>query len=123
MTTTPTPRRHWVRATGLLLVAALAVSCSSNGGGDRTSAASDRDPWEALAAALGDQFDFSGAVLVARDGEPFIEEAYGEADRDAGTPNDVDTRFNLASVSKMFTGVAVAQLVEAGQLSFEDTIR
>jgi CubicO group peptidase (beta-lactamase class C family) len=48
--------------------------------------------------------------------------AYGLADRETAQPNDTDTRFNLGSVGKMFTGVAIAQLVEQGQLSFDDTI-
>jgi CubicO group peptidase (beta-lactamase class C family) len=125
MTNMTTQPRPWRRAAGLLLVGALAVSCSSDDGANGADGASARpggDPWEALAATLDDQYDFSGAVLVAQDGEPLLEAAYGDADRDAGTPNDIDTRFNLASVSKMFTGVAIAQLVEAGDLSFEDTI-
>jgi CubicO group peptidase (beta-lactamase class C family) len=37
-------------------------------------------------------------------------------------PNDIDTRFNIGSVGKMFIGVAIAQLVEQGELSFDDTI-
>lgn len=65
---------------------------------------------------------FSGAVLVARDGEVLLERAWGEADRDAGVPNSVDTRFRLASMNKMFTAVATLQLVEAGRLGLDDPI-
>jgi CubicO group peptidase (beta-lactamase class C family) len=65
---------------------------------------------------------FSGAVLVAQDGRPLVEQAYGLADRDAGRANNIDTRFNIGSVGKMFTGVAIAQLVEQGRLAFGDPI-
>jgi CubicO group peptidase (beta-lactamase class C family) len=37
-------------------------------------------------------------------------------------PNAVDTKFNLGSMNKMFTAVAIAQLVEAGKLSFDDSL-
>ena len=65
---------------------------------------------------------FSGVVLVAKDGRPIFKQAYGLANREFNVPNRVDTRFNLASVGKMFTGVAVAQLAERGRLSFDDLI-
>jgi CubicO group peptidase (beta-lactamase class C family) len=61
-------------------------------------------------------------VLVAQDGEPVVEQAYGLADREANRPNDVETRFNIGSVGKMFTAAAIAQLVEAGKLAFDDTV-
>jgi CubicO group peptidase (beta-lactamase class C family) len=65
---------------------------------------------------------FSGAVLVAKDGRPTLEEAYGLANREANEANNTDTRFNIGSVGKMFTAVAIAQLVEEGKLAFDDTI-
>jgi D-alanyl-D-alanine carboxypeptidase len=65
---------------------------------------------------------FSGAVLVAHGGETLLEAAYGLADRSLGIPNKIDTKFNLGSMNKMFTAVAVLQLVESGILSRDDTI-
>ena len=65
---------------------------------------------------------FSGAVLIAKDGQPLFKAAYGLADRSFNVPNRVDTKFNLGSMNKMFTAVAVAQLAEKGKLSFDDPI-
>jgi CubicO group peptidase (beta-lactamase class C family) len=65
---------------------------------------------------------FSGAVLVARDGRVIFEKAYGLASREFNVPNQVSTKFNLASMGKMFTGVAVAQLAERGRLAFDDLV-
>jgi CubicO group peptidase (beta-lactamase class C family) len=66
--------------------------------------------------------EFSGAVLIAKDGKPLWQKAYGFADRAAKVKNTVDTRFRIGSMSKMFTSVAIAQLVEAGKLKYTDTI-
>jgi CubicO group peptidase (beta-lactamase class C family) len=63
---------------------------------------------------------FSGAVLVAKDGQPLLGRACGLASKSYQVPNRLDTKFNIASVGKMFTGVTVAQLAEQGKLSFED---
>jgi len=65
---------------------------------------------------------FSGAVLVAKDGVPIFKKAYGLASIGYNIPNRTDTKFNLGSMNKMFTAVAVAQLAEQGKLSFSDTI-
>ncbi|HEX2033042.1 MAG TPA: serine hydrolase domain-containing protein, partial [Chloroflexota bacterium] len=65
---------------------------------------------------------FSGAVLVARDGVPLFTAAHGLADQTAGEPNRLSTRFNIASMGKMFTAVAVAQLAEQGRPAFVDTL-
>jgi len=65
---------------------------------------------------------FSGAVLIARDGSPVLERAYGIANRNYDLPNQLDTKFNLGSMNKMFTAVAVLQLVEQGLISVDDRI-
>jgi CubicO group peptidase (beta-lactamase class C family) len=65
---------------------------------------------------------FSGTVLIAKDGVPILEEAHGYASLAYQVPNRIDTKFNLGSMNKMFTGVAIAQLAEKGQLSFDDRI-
>ena len=65
---------------------------------------------------------FSGTVLIARGSEVLFEYACGAANKRYDVPNNPDTKFNLGSANKMFTAVAVAQLVERGLLSFTDTV-
>jgi CubicO group peptidase (beta-lactamase class C family)/outer membrane lipoprotein-sorting protein len=65
---------------------------------------------------------FSGVVLVAREGKPIFKKAYGMADRERNIPNQVNTRFCIGSMNKMFTAVSIAQLVEQGKLSYDDLI-
>ena len=73
-----------------------------------------------------DQFNlekgFSGAVLVAHGGHIVFEQAIGWQNVKQQLPNTKETRFNLGSGNKMFTAVAIAQLVEAGKLRFEDPL-
>jgi len=77
---------------------------------------------EDLAGRLTQADAFSGVVVLTRGGEPLLRRAFGLADRGAKRVNTMDTPFELASVSKMFTAVAVAQLAEQGKLSFDATI-
>jgi CubicO group peptidase (beta-lactamase class C family) len=62
---------------------------------------------------------FSGVVLVARNGTPVFSAAYGMADRARKVPNTIDTRFNLGSMNKMWTAIAIAQLVEQGKVDLD----
>jgi CubicO group peptidase (beta-lactamase class C family) len=81
-----------------------------------------REKVDALITRMAEADVFSGAVLVAKDGKPIYEKACGIASRVWKAPNRIDTRFNIASLGKMFTAVAVAQLAERGKLSYEDTV-
>lgn len=64
----------------------------------------------------------SGTVLVARNGVPLFERAYGMANYELGVPNRLDTVYNLGSIVKQFTATAVMQLQEAGKLTTADPI-
>lgn len=65
---------------------------------------------------------FAGVLLVAQDDEVLLHRAWGMADRGAGTPVALDTRFRIGSMNKMFTAVATLQLVQAGKLSLDETV-
>jgi CubicO group peptidase (beta-lactamase class C family) len=86
---------------------------------DQAALVSDVD---ALLTKLTAEDRFSGVVLLAKDGRPFFQKAYGYANRDKRIPNDMNTRFRLGSMNKMFTSVAIAQLVEQGRMSYTDTV-
>lgn len=109
----------------------LMAGCTAEGGEGMTSAPTTAEPptsnerlteTEALATletfvcaeAAADRF--SGAVLVAKDGNVLLSDAYGLADRERDIPNTVQTRFRVGSMNKMFTAVAILQLVEAGKV-------
>jgi len=64
----------------------------------------------------------SGVVLVAHAGKPLFERAYGLADRERKAPNTTDTRFNVGSIGKQFTRVAIGQLLAAGKLALDDPL-
>jgi CubicO group peptidase (beta-lactamase class C family) len=66
--------------------------------------------------------EFSGAALVAKDGNVLFKNAWGKANKATGAPNRTDTKFNLASAGKMFTAVAALQLMQTGKLSLDDTV-
>ena len=65
---------------------------------------------------------FSGAVLVMRDGSTLFEGAYGLADREQGFQNSTLTQFRVGSMYKMVTAVATLQLVQAGSLSLTEPL-
>lgn len=86
-------------------------------------------PTSAAFAALDDHLrqaaaldEFSGVVLVSQDGGTLFEGAYGVASRRWGVPVKVSTRFDVASVTKLFTSVAVLQQVAAGTLDLDASV-
>lgn len=66
---------------------------------------------------------FSGTVLVKNEEEILAVESYGFANRSEQIENKPDTRFGIASGCKLFTAVAICQLVEVGKLSFETKLQ
>lgn len=74
-------------------------------------------------AARAAKDEFSGVVLLARDGHPFFQQAYGSANRDLAVANTLDTKFNIASIGKVITSAAIARLIRDGKLPATDTIQ
>ncbi len=86
---------------------------------------SEKDALAALAAradALASRDRFSGDLLIARHGRIVFEKGWGLADRDARTPVDTHMKFRFGSMGKMFTAVAILQLVAQGKVSLDATL-
>lgn len=71
---------------------------------------------------LAKQDAFSGAVLIAKGRKILLEKAYNYAHLGFKVPNTTKTKFGMASMGKMFTSVAIMQLIEKGKLSLQDKV-
>ena len=65
---------------------------------------------------------FSGVVMLAKDGAPVYEKAFGYADWENKIPNNTETLFNIASIGKMFTHQIILQLEKEGKLKTSDRL-
>ncbi|RXR34781.1 class A beta-lactamase-related serine hydrolase [Flavobacterium piscinae] len=66
--------------------------------------------------------DFSGAILISKKGNIIYEDSFGYANKELQVKNTLNTKFNLASVSKQFTAVAIMQLIQDEKLKLDQTI-
>lgn len=66
---------------------------------------------------------FSGALLIAKKGVILYEKYQGEENHATKTPVTDSSSFQLASISKTFTGMAVLSLVEKGKLGLDDPLQ
>ena len=66
--------------------------------------------------------DFSGVLMLNRGGKVVYQRAVGQAEREFGAANRIDTRFNVASIGKMFTATAVLRLVEQRRIDLDAPI-
>src|SRR6185503_2155791 len=69
-----------------------------------------------LSAAYG---QFNGVVLVAEKGNIIFQKAYGLADQEWGSKNTIDTKFEIASITKTFTALMVMRLAEQGRIDLK----
>lgn len=72
-----------------------------------------------LADTLASSGRFSGSILVAADGKTLVDGAWSEADREQRTANTAATAYDVGSIGKIFTQIAILQLLEAGKLSLD----
>ena len=110
---------------GVIVVATLIMLLSSPATFISTSAQTDDDPFARIEAALVSSVEhdiFSGAILIASDGEILLEKGYGYAVREWEVPNTPESVFLIASLTKQFTAMAVLLLQERGLLTVQDPI-
>ncbi|CAH1212133.1 Penicillin-binding protein 4* [Paenibacillus plantiphilus] len=72
--------------------------------------------------ALLHKFEFSGSVLLAKKGNILVRKGYGMANLQKKSPNTPDTIFQIGSITKQFTALAIMQLQEQGKLNVKDPI-
>jgi CubicO group peptidase (beta-lactamase class C family) len=84
--------------------------------------APDLAGFQAILTRLAADAGFSGAVMVTRGDEPLFASAYGYANRAWQVPCTLETRFDTASVTKLFTAVATLQLVERGAFGLDTSV-
>ncbi|MBN2184853.1 MAG: beta-lactamase family protein [Candidatus Krumholzibacteriota bacterium] len=89
---------------------------------ERSSGFSNLEELELYLREMERKNEFSGTVLIARDGNPLFQQAYGYASKRFKVPNKLDTKINLGSCNKVFTSIAIVQLMEKGKLSLDDPI-
>lgn len=69
-----------------------------------------------------DTGNFSGSILVAREGRILVSKGYGLANKKNQTPNGPKTAYYLASTSRIFTSAAIMLLEQRGKLSVDDPL-
>ena len=98
----------------LYLVFAL-ISCSQETG--------RLDQIDKIFSTAAKEDKFNGNVLIAEKGEIIYKKSYGKSDWASSKPLNDSSIFELASVSKQFTAMAIMILVEKGKLSYDDSLR
>jgi D-alanyl-D-alanine carboxypeptidase len=67
--------------------------------------------------------NFNGTVLIYKDKKVIYEKGLGLANRQFGIPNKIDTKFKIASITKLFTAVLILQLYETGAIDLNRSIK
>ena len=100
----------------LLIPFTIMVSCKNNPEKEQLA------QLDKLCSSLFPDDEPGAAVLVMKGDDIIFDKGYGIADIETRKAIDGNTFFNIASVSKQFTAVAVLQLAEEGKLSLEDPV-
>ncbi|MEO7292164.1 MAG: serine hydrolase domain-containing protein, partial [Ginsengibacter sp.] len=69
------------------------------------------------------QHDFGGTILIYKDSKIAYEKSFGLANRSFNVPNKIETKYKIASVTKLFTAVLIMQLYEQGKIDLNKTIK
>ena len=105
-----------------LLVVTLASALASHSSADEGEIAETAAKVQSYLDSLAAEGKLSGVAAVAKNGHIIASKAAGIANRATKEPITLETKFNLGSMNKMFTAVAIAQLAQDGRLTFHDKV-
>ena len=106
-----------IGASGAMLATGAVAATASAGA---SGAPADVRAFDQFVKEQADKDAFSGSLLLVHRGRPVLARSYGRANDAA--PNSPDTLFAMASITKLFTAVAIAQLAQARKISYETTL-
>jgi D-alanyl-D-alanine carboxypeptidase len=66
---------------------------------------------------------FSGTVLIQKNGQVVYARSFGLASRQHKVPNQIETKYKIASITKAFTAVLILRLYEQGKIDLSKTIK
>ena len=89
---------------------------------DKTSASRKADKINELVTLYSDYDMFHGTILVADQGEIIYKNGFGLANMEWDIPNTIDTKFQIASMTKSFTALLIMQLVAENKLDLQQPI-
>jgi CubicO group peptidase (beta-lactamase class C family) len=120
-------RRSVLGVLGAVPAAAFLAGPAFADGTDTEGSRSDRTPDALRPGGELDRFvadkaaadEFSGSLLLTHCGRTVLARSYGKADKQRGVANGQDTAFALASVTKLFTAVAIAQLAQEKKVAYQ----
>lgn len=75
-----------------------------------------------LLTAYAAQNRLNGSVLVAQKGKIIYEKGFGYRNAETKTPNDVNSIFQIGSITKQITAAVIMQLQQEGKLSVQDKL-
>jgi CubicO group peptidase (beta-lactamase class C family) len=113
------------------IVIGLTTACSNNsktGNSDSTSnnvviSIDTCKPIDNYLTKLTNEKNFSGGLLIVKDGKKIFSKGYGWADKDKKIPFTPGTLASIGSITKAFTATAIMKLVEQNKLSLDDQLK
>lgn len=116
-----------LRSLHLVLLCTLAISTSSVQGQTVTKSSGYEESFAVIEAWLDAMKDYDRlpglSVAVVKNQELIWSKGFGYADVERKQPMKPETIFSICSISKLFTSVAIMQLVEQGKLHLDDSIQ
>jgi len=101
----------------------LVISCSgqSNSTTDK-DVTTKADKINEIISLYADYESFNGAVAISHQGTELYKKGFGYANMEWDIPNETDTKFQIASITKTFTSMLIMQLVSEGELDLNKPI-